>query len=196
MSGARMPLTSQQRDELDGLAAQARATAAHVKARFGPLSAAQLNWKPAPDRWSVGQCLDHLLTADGAYFPTFDTVRAGRYRKTLWQRMPVLPTFFGRMLLKAIDPANTRKSKAPAIFKPASSDVDTGVVRRFGEQQATLVGYLEAGAGFDLDGTIIASPVSPIVTYSLFDAFRILVRHAQRHVQQADRVVALDAFPR
>jgi hypothetical protein len=196
MSGTRRPLTSAQRDELDGLAAQARATAAHVQARFGRLSAPQLNWKPAPDRWSVGQCLDHLLTADGAYFPVFETVRQGGYRKTLWQRMPGLPTFFGRMLLKTIDPANTRKSKAPAIFTPASSAVDTGVVRRFGEQQATLVGYLEAGAGLDLDGTIIASPVSRIVTYSLFDAFRILVRHAQRHVQQADRVVALDAFPR
>lgn len=191
-----MPLTSAQRDELEGLAAQARATAAHVKARFGPLTATQLNWKPAPDRWSVGQCLDHLVTADGAYFPTFDAVREGRYRKTLWQRMPVLPAFFGRMLLKTIDPANSRKSKAPSIFAPASSDVDTGIVRRFGEQQTKLVEYLQGGAGLDLDGTIIASPVASVVTYSLFDAFRILVRHAQRHVQQADRVIALDAFPR
>jgi hypothetical protein len=191
-----MPLTSSQRDELDGLAAQARATSAHVQARFGPLTAAQLNWKPAPDRWSVGQCLDHILTADGAYYSTFETVRQGRYRKTLWQRMPGLPAFFGRMLIKTIDPANTRKSKAPAVFAPASSEVGTEVVRRFGEQQARLVEYLQAGPGLDLDGTIIASPVTRIVTYSLFDAFRILVRHAQRHVQQADRVVALDAFPR
>lgn len=193
---ATMPTTGRQREELDGLAAQARATAAHVQARFGPLSAAQLNWKPAPDRWSVGQCLDHLLTADGAYFPVFETVREGRYRKTLWQRMPVLPGFFGRMLLKAIDPANTRKSKAPAVFAPASSQVGTDIVRRFGEQQARLVEHLQAGGSLDLDGTIIASPVTPVVTYSLFDAFRILVRHAQRHVQQADRVVALDGFPR
>jgi hypothetical protein len=196
MASATLPLTSHQRDELDGLAAQARATAAHVKARFGALSAAQLNWKPAPDRWSVGQCLEHLVTSDGAYFPTFETVRQGGYRKTLWQRMPGLPGFFGAMLLKTIDPANTKKSKAPAIFKPASSDVDADIVRRFGEQQARLLEYLQAGAGLDLDRTIIASPVTPIVTYSLFDAFRILVRHAQRHVQQADRVVALDAFPR
>jgi DinB family protein len=189
-------LTSHQRDELDGLAAQARATAAHVKARFGPLTAAQLNWKPAPDRWSVGQCLEHLVTSDRSYFPTFETVRQGRYRKTLWQHMPGLPGFFGRMLLKTIDPANTRKSKAPAVFQPASSEVGPEIVRGFLDQHAQLVEYLQAGAGLDLDGTIIASPVSPIVTYSLFDAFRILVRHAQRHVQQADRVVALDAFPR
>ena len=189
-------LTSHQRDELDALAAQARASSAHVQARFGPLTAAQLNWKPAPDRWSVGQCLEHLVNADGAYFPTFETVRQGRYRKTLWQRMPGLPTFFGRMLLKTIDPANTRKSKAPAIFKPASSEVGPDIIRRFAQQQAALVEHLQAGAGLDLDGTIIPSPVTPIVTYSLFDAFRILVRHAQRHVQQADRVVALDAFPR
>jgi hypothetical protein len=191
-----MPLTSHQRDELAALAAQARATSAHVQARFGPLTAAQLNWKPAPDRWSVGQCLEHILTSDGKYFPTFETVRQGRYRKTVWQRMPGLPAFFGRMLIKTIDPANTRKSKAPAVFAPTTSEVSTDIVRRFGEQQARLVEYLETGPTLDLDGTIIASPVTPIVTYSLFDAFRILVRHAQRHVQQADRVVAMDGFPR
>jgi len=32
--------------------------------RLGPH---QLNWKPAPDVWSVGQCLEHLCVANEVY---------------------------------------------------------------------------------------------------------------------------------
>ena len=29
----------------------------------------QLNWQPAPDSWSVGQCLEHLCITNEAYLP-------------------------------------------------------------------------------------------------------------------------------
>jgi hypothetical protein len=191
-------LSTSQRVEIDGLLATARATGSHVQARFGHLTVAQLNWKPAPDRWSVGQCLDHLVTADTAYFPQFDAILAGHYKPTLWQRVPGLPTFFGRALLKSIHPDNVKKSKAPGILAPASSQVDAGIVRRFGDASARVIGYLEgvSDRGLDPDRIVIASPVLGAITYSLFDAFRVIVHHERRHVQQADRVVALDAFPR
>ena len=48
--------------ELD--AADARATAL---ARS--LTAAQLNWKPSPAKWSIGQCLEHLCVATEVYLP-------------------------------------------------------------------------------------------------------------------------------
>ena len=33
------------------------------------LSVEQLNWKPAEDAWSVGQCLQHLCAANDVYLP-------------------------------------------------------------------------------------------------------------------------------
>jgi hypothetical protein len=35
-----------------------------VKIEFQNITHRQLNWKPAPDSWSMGQCLDHLVVAD------------------------------------------------------------------------------------------------------------------------------------
>ena len=29
------------------------------------LTPAQFNWRPAPDKWSVGECFDHLAIATG-----------------------------------------------------------------------------------------------------------------------------------
>ena len=36
---------------------------ADVAASFGRLLPDELNWKPAPDSWSVGQCFEHLNAA-------------------------------------------------------------------------------------------------------------------------------------
>jgi hypothetical protein len=48
--------------ELASLIGTLQSLAGTVLQRFGPLSAAQLNWKPAADQWRVAQCLDHLVT--------------------------------------------------------------------------------------------------------------------------------------
>ena len=47
------------------------------KTIFGSLSAAQLNWKPAPKSWSVAQCFDHLITTHSLYFPEFERLANG-----------------------------------------------------------------------------------------------------------------------
>ena len=163
--------------------------------RFGPLSAPQLNWKPAPDRWSVAQCLDHLVTTNATYFPAFDAVVAGRHAPTLWQRMPWLPGVFGRLVLKAVHPDSVKAYQAPKVFRPAESQVEAGVVTRFVDQQARLVDVLTRSAGLDLEAIVITSTVSPIVIYSLLDAYRIVVQHERRHLNQAIRVTGTPGFP-
>ncbi len=40
-----------------------------VRTEYGHLSAEQLNWTPAEGRWSIAQCLDHLITINRLYFP-------------------------------------------------------------------------------------------------------------------------------
>lgn len=47
----------------------------------------------------------------------------------------------------------------------------------------------------DLEKIVISSPVTSAVTYSLMDAYRIIVVHEQRHFQQAKRVIEETGFP-
>jgi len=69
------------------------------------------------------------------------------------------------------------------------------VVRRFVEQQRTLIATLDASAGRDLAGVVMASPFLGVVTYSVLDGWRLIVAHGRRHVQQARRVMAAPGFP-
>jgi hypothetical protein len=54
---------------------------------------------------------------------------------------------------------------------------------------------MKATEHLDLDGIIISSPVTPVVTYSLMDAYRVIVVHERRHFQQAQRVTQESGFP-
>ena len=50
--------------DIDTVIRDAKQIAADVRASFGGLSAAQLNWKPSAERWSIAQCFDHLLAVN------------------------------------------------------------------------------------------------------------------------------------
>ncbi|HEU4508192.1 MAG TPA: DinB family protein [Pyrinomonadaceae bacterium] len=183
-----------QRSELATVIAAANEVASQAKSVFGNLSVAQLNWKPSQDRWSVAQCFEHLITANAGYFPVVDGVLAGK-KKTFWERMPVLPGLAGKLLIKSLDPASTRKVKAPKKFQPAQSDIPASVIDDFVAQQGQVIEKMKATEHLDLERIIITSPVASVVTYSLMDAYRIIVVHERRHFQQAKRVTEESAFP-
>ena len=166
-----------------------------ARSTFGHLTPSQLNWKPSAERWSVAQCFEHLLTSNKGYFPVIDNVLAG-YKRTVWQSMPVLPGLMGKLLVKSMDPASTRKVKAPKRFQPAQSDISGAVINDFVEQQKQLVDKMKATEHLDLEKIVITSPVAGVVVYSLMDAYRLIVVHEQRHFQQAKRVTEEPGFPR
>jgi hypothetical protein len=176
------------------LIAEANSISAETRSTFGPLTTAQLNWKPSAERWSVAQCFEHLVTSNKGFFPRVDGVIAG-IKPTFWQRMPVLPGLAGKLLIKSLDPKSTRKIKAPAKFQPAQSDISASVLDDFVDQQAKIVEKMKSTEHLDLEKIIITSPVAAAITYSLMDAYRIIVVHERRHFEQAKRVTEEAAFP-
>lgn len=180
--------------DLPSVIAKANDIAAEAKSTFGGLTPAQLNWKPSAERWSVAQCFDHLLTSNKGYFPPIEGVIAG-IKPTFWQRMPMLPGLAAKLLIKSLDPKSTRKIKAPQKFQPAQSDISASVIDDFVDQQARIVEKMKSTEHLDLEKIVITSPVAAAVTYSLMDAYRIIVVHEARHFQQAKRVTEEATFP-
>jgi DinB superfamily len=175
---------------------EATAVADKVNQSFSHLSPVQLNWKPNTEQWSVGQCLDHLITTNTSYFPAFGKIIAGEHKATAWERVPLLPSLFGKVLIRSLEPTSTRKLKAPEIFRPASSKLSATIVENFLTQQARLIEFIKASEGLNIERIIMTSPASSFVTYSLADAYRIILVHERRHVLQAQRVIKSDGFPR
>lgn len=160
---------------------------------FGSLSAAQLNWKPSQQQWSVGQCFEHLIKTNESFLPALELVRRGEYRSTLWQRVSPLSGLFGGLVLRGL--ASGRKVRASAAISPSASGVSADIIERFAAHQGGIEKLLAASRAEELKRTIVTSPIAGFVTYSLFDACRIVVAHEHRHFEQARRVMNFQGFP-
>jgi hypothetical protein len=179
--------------ELGGLVEELNAVADDARRDFGGLTPAQLNWKPSPERWSVGQCFEHLIKTNQAFFPALEAAAGGGRENSLWERVSPLSGLFARLVLRSL--ASKRKFPAPRALKPSGSEVDAEVVARFVRHQDELAGLMSATGAAGLKGTIVTSPIASFVTYSLFDACRIAAAHERRHFEQARAVTEAAGFP-
>ena len=183
-------------EELPKLIDEAQAITRDAQKIFGHLNTEQLNWKPNVDQWSVAQCFEHLIVIAAAGFPRIKKIANGDYKPSLKERLPLLPRFFGAMIFKAVQPQAKRKFKADARFEPASSTIRGDIIPKFTAHQEEVIGLMKMTQGLDLKKVIITSPVASFATYSLLDAYKILVAHERRHMEQAQRVMTASGFPR
>lgn len=180
---------------LSEMRAETEAIAADAQQAFGHLNAQQLNWKPSAEAWSVAQCLDHLLTANEEMFRPMDKAMAGTKQPAFFERLPMLPGLFGRLMVNAVSPDAKRKLKAPSTAKPAASALDAQTVNRFVTQQRDLIERLQRLERVDAARLIMTSPFARFITYSVLDACRVIVAHERRHLAQAQRVTETPGFP-
>jgi hypothetical protein len=174
---------------------EASLVADETKRVFARLSGEQLNWKPGEGEWSIGQCFDHLIVSNRPYVQIFEEILAGQRRQRVWERMPLLPRLFGKLLIDALRPDSGRRAKARPAFHPSSCHIVPATIATFLEQQERLLRLMDASRELDRDLITITSPVVGFVTYSLMDACRIIVVHEQNHFVQATRVMESQGFP-
>jgi hypothetical protein len=180
---------------LDQIRAELDKTLDDVRTSFGQLNAGQINWRPDATSWSVAQCLEHLVNSNremcGAIRRAVDPAQL----RTLWQRLPLWPRLFGRLMITSLTPTNPRKLRAPRTARPSASQIDRRILERFGEGQQEVTALVRAVAGRDPASIIMASPFISVITYSVLDALRVITAHERRHFEQAVRVTQAPGFP-
>ena len=170
------------------------AVAADTQSTFGALDARQLNWRPDSTRWSVAQCFEHLLTANRLMADAAQAALDGKPR-SVWQRLPVLPGVFGRMLVRSQAPQSTRKFKASPLATPAASDIAPDILQRFIAQNNELVRWFRGMDGSRAGSVVMTSPFVSFIVYSVLDGARLVLAHDHRHIEQARRVTQAPGFP-
>lgn len=158
---------------------------------FSILSEKELNWKPAPDVWSIAQNVDHLITLNETYFPGFADLKAGTYKLPFIARFGFVVKFFGKMILKSVQPENTKKMKTFTIWKPKQSNFEKSILHRFEEHQARLKKEILQLSDEVRENSVISSPVNKNLVYKLDTAFDIIITHEKRHFNQANEVYKL-----
>jgi len=162
----------------------------------GELSEAQLSWTSAPDSWSVAQFLDHLATTSKAFGPYLTSaIKRGRDKWPSQSPVAYRPSMVGGWLIKQVIPEATRKVLAPKVFRPSQSPLIENVLQKFLQQQEVFLEFVREAEGFDYNKTRLRSPVTPLMRYSVGDAFVVTVVHGWRHLAQARRMIENPGFP-
>jgi len=163
--------------------------------QFSGLSEMQINWKPSEEKWSIGECIDHLVVTHKLYNskikelqPLFDKFGEGSFM--------FKHTFSGRMILKYVDPNSTSKSKTFKVFKPSMSNINTSIIRSFYEEVETMISFAGKLHGADLTKLKISSPVTKLLRMNVGDALLINLYHDKRHLNQAEKIINETKFPK
>ncbi|WP_421895817.1 DinB family protein [Marinoscillum sp.] len=152
-----------------------------------------LNWKPAPERWSVLECIEHLNLYGDFYLPEI----ARRIRESQKPAEPYFkPGLLGDYFAKSMLPREKlNKMKTFADKNPNASDLTIDSMDRFISQQKELLVLLNKSRSVSLSKTKTAISISKLITLRLGDTFRVVIYHNQRHLVQANKVLNLQAKP-
>ncbi|MEL6660316.1 MAG: DinB family protein, partial [Bacteroidota bacterium] len=82
-------------------------------------------------------------------------------------------------------------TKTFPIWEPASSTISDDILDRFVAHQQRLKEEFQACAKLLGQGQVISSPANASIVYPLETAFAIIVNHEQRHLAQAEEMLAL-----
>src|SRR4051812_23885935 len=181
-------------NDIDAVISEFQSISEDVKNNFGSLAPDQVNWKPAPESWSVGQCLDHLIKSNEEFYPELEKLAAGTRKNTFWQNWSPLSGIAGAFLVSTLK-KDGQKVKTNQKMTPPS-DVPADIVERFIKHETELAEKLRACSTADWRKVVLTSPFVKIMTYRMDVGLQAMIEHEKRHIRQAKRVIESDAFPK
>lgn len=159
--------------------------------QFSNLSADKMNHKWTLEEWSIAQNIDHLIAVSKSYFPTFEALKAGDYKRPLLSKIKFLVKVTGDSILKSVNPNRKKKMPTFPIWEPTLSNFGPSIVDDLERTQKRLIEYVKESTPFLEQNIVIASPANRNVVYTLEKAFDIIIAHQKRHFNQAMEMLQL-----
>jgi len=182
--------------QLQSCADTFRKSEAEILHLAGSLTDDAFNWKPAPETWSIGECIEHLNRVAKAFLPRLEAV-ARRTEPT--GQGPFTYGFIARKMIDAIGPEGPNLSTSRSL-NPSAGASRSIVDRRealhaFFEATDRYVAVCEAAAGLDLAKIKVSYPFFRLLRLPLGAFLHIAGLHALRHARQAATVRSETDFP-
>jgi hypothetical protein len=163
------------------------------------LNPAQWNWRSSPEKWSIGQCFEHLAILDRLYAESMAQVIAlGRQQQQLGTG-PFRYGWMERLFVRTLEPPPRLRMPAPALFRPKPEPRDVAMeptLAAFFAQNAALRRLADEAEGLHLTRLRVASPVSSLWKFSLGIVFEVAAAHDRRHLYQVRGLKSLPGFPK
>ena len=184
-----MSETAMQQNRMTFLLDYYQKTSDQLEAQLKGLTSSQLQFQPSADRWSISQCVEHIILTEKMLF--------GMAKETLAQ--PANPErknevhFSDQQLIDGIvDRSHKAEASADLIGEGKYTDVATAMAD-FRAQREIIRKYLDGISADDLQNHISDSPFGAIDGYH---SLLFVAGLTARHSLQIEEVKADPEFPR
>jgi hypothetical protein len=151
------------------------------------ISNEKLHRKPAPEKWSAAECLEHLNLYGDFYLPVMrDAIEKG-LAKGYTAHESYKSGWVGDYFVKTMQLKSGKVGNPMKTFKaknPANLVVPPDVLQRFMKQQSELLAIIKAASNADLQRITVPLTI-PYLKIRLGDTLRFVVAHNERHIMQA-----------
>lgn len=149
----------------------------------------QWGWKPAPDRWSVGEVAEHILLSETALFSKMQAALANPPNPE-WEQKTKGKT---ELLLQVMAP-RVGKAKAPEEIVPRGKLTRAEIMSGFAQVRAKTLNFAE-DTQIGLKEHTSEHPFQFFNTLNAYQWLIYIPLHNMRHDKQIEEVKATAGFP-
>lgn len=146
----------------------------------------KLKQRKNEESWNVLECVEHLRRYSDFYLPEISK----NVNNTTTKKVEEFKSsFLGEYFVKQMDPQYKGKSmKTFASKNPLNADLNEKAIKSFIHQLKQTIELLEKAKEINLNKVKVKTTL-PLLRFSLGDTFRFVIKHNERHLLQAKKVL-------
>jgi hypothetical protein len=154
------------------------------------VSEEQWKWKPAPERWSVGETAEHIVLAEALLFESVKKAMSSPPNPA-WEEETKGKTEF---IVQVMAP-RLGKAQAPEPIVPRNGLTLAQVKERFEQQRAEIVKFA-SDTNLALKEHTVVHPFPIFGTLNAYQWLIYIPLHTERHDKQIAEVKATPGYPK
>ena len=154
------------------------------------VSPAQWTFKPGPERWSVGEVVEHIMRSETALFGKAQEALSSPENPD-WEKKTGGKTEF----LERVMPARQGKATAPFEIRPEGKMTREEILKQFADLRAKSLAF-STQVEKPLKSHTSEHPFPIFNTLSAYQWLLYIPWHNQRHIKQIEEVKAHADYPK
>ncbi len=143
----------------------------------------QFNRQPAPNKWSVGQNLEHIVLTGEPYLERIEAALDNASGKDVRQG------WLGSWFARTMEPPPRYRIRTFKKLVPAADLDPEQVIREFEEFHLRMADVLARVEQAGARAAAFRSPYMPLMRLTVGQAARVLLAHSRRHLFQARQLL-------
>ncbi|WP_288244188.1 DinB family protein [uncultured Chryseobacterium sp.] len=153
------------------------------------VSEVQLNFRPAPGKWTIAECIEHITLAELEFPKILEKEMQKPANPALRYKIHIQDDEIRSKMM-----SKKWKAKSPGIFKPSSQFTSSKeAIETFTTQRSKTITYVELTKD-DVRNHYWKHPLTGKI--DLYQTLLLMSAHLERHIEQIENIKLSNGFPR